>query len=171
MPSAIIDKAKEFTNKVIGTIDYSDSRQSNKQKVWKDHFISKIGEEAVYKTFSKFTNNVTEPDYKIYYEKDKSWDADLKVNNIGLAVKTQAKSSADKFGLSWTFQYGSYRKDIILDDPDAWVCFVQCNDINNKYNCIVYPPLQIKFIKFGEPRLQKLRGEKKVVYAQDNNMI
>jgi hypothetical protein len=168
---AIIEKAKEFTNQVIGTVDYSDSQQSNKQKVWHDHFISKIGEEAVYKIYTQFTDNITKPDYKIYHGKNKNWDADIKVNNVDLAVKTQTKSSADKFGLSWTFQWGLHRKDIILDQPDSWVCFVKCDDTNSRYNCIVYPAMQIKYIIFGEPKIARLRGEKKVVYAKDNNII
>ncbi|QSJ17601.1 hypothetical protein JYQ62_01595 [Nostoc sp. UHCC 0702] len=52
--------------------------------------------------------------------------------------------------------------------PDSWVCFVHCNDIDNSYNCIVYPPRLIEEIVFGEPKLAKLRGEKLVVYAKDN---
>ena len=167
-PSSIIEKAKLFTDEVIGTVDYSDSQQSNKRKIWQDHFISKIGEEAVYQVFSQFTDNLTEPDYTIYFGKNKSWDADLKVNANDLAVKTQTKSSADKFGLSWTFQCGKQRKDTILDQPESWVCFVQCDDSNTQYNCIVYPPIQIEEIKFGKPKLLKLRGEKLVVYAEEN---
>lgn len=85
-----------------------------------------------------------------------------------IASKTQTKSSADKFGLSWTFQCGKQRKDTILDQPESWVCFVQCDDSNTQYNCIVYPPIQIEEIKFGKPKLLKLRGEKLVVYAEEN---
>lgn len=167
----VVEKAEKFTNQVIGTVNYSDSRQSNQVKVWTDHFISKIGEEAVYEVLKKYTDNVVEPDYTIYEGKAKSWDADLKVNGIDLAVKTQSKSAANRYGLSWTFQSGGFRKDPILNRPNDWVCFVLCDDTNNSYNCTIYPPIQIKELVFGEPRLAKLKGEKKVVYAKDNNFL
>ncbi|BAZ18658.1 hypothetical protein NIES4071_105430 (plasmid) [Calothrix sp. NIES-4071] len=166
----VFEKIKIFTDQVIGTVNYKDSKQFNRIKVWKDYFIGKIGEEAVYAAFQRFTDNVTKPDYNIYHGKNKSWDADLKVNEIELSVKAQSKSSADKYGLSWTFQCGKYRRDIILDDLSAWVCFVKCNDTDDYYECVVYPPLQIKEIVFGEPKLARLRGEKKVVYAEDNGL-
>ncbi len=166
----VFEKIKLFTDQVIGTVDYQDSKQFNRIKVWNDYFIGKIGEEAVYAAFHQFTDNVTKPDYNIYYGRNKNWNADLKVNGIDLSVKTQSKSSANKYGLSWTFQCGKYRRDIILDDLSAWVCFVNCNDTDDYYECVVYPPLQIKEIVFGEPKLARLRGEKKVVYAEDNGL-
>ncbi|MEM7595672.1 MAG: hypothetical protein AAF383_29920 [Cyanobacteria bacterium P01_A01_bin.83] len=90
------------------------------------------------------------------------------IDGVDLAVKTQLKSSVNRHGLSWMFQYGRYRKDTILDEPEAWVCFVQCNYRDRSYDCIIYPPLQIKNIVFSEPKLAKLKSEKKVVYAKDN---
>lgn len=164
------EKAKKFAVAVINTVDYRDSSQSNKNKVALDHFISKIGEEAVFSVFSQFTTDITPPDYKIYEARRKSWDPDLMVEQEALAVKTQTKSSAEKFGLSWTFQCGGRRRDTILDMPEAWVCFVKCNDEDGSYNCIVYPPHQIKELTFGQPKLQKLRGEKLVVYAKNNGL-
>jgi hypothetical protein len=86
------------------------------------------------------------------------------VDGLGLAVKTQATSLARKFGLSWTFQAGTYRKDPILNNPNAWVCFVEFNETTRQ--CRVFPPYQIKELTFGEPKLEKLRGSKKVVYAE-----
>lgn len=167
---AIFEQIKLFTNQVIGTVDYKDSKQFNRIKVWKDYFIGKIGEEAAYAAFLEYIDDVTKPDYNIHYGKNKNWNADLKVNGIDLSVTTQSKSSADKYGLSWTFQCGKYRRDIILDDPSAWVCFVKCDDTDDYYKCVVYPPLQIKQVVFGEPKLARLRGEKKVVYAEDNGL-
>jgi hypothetical protein len=144
----IIEKARTFTNQVITTVNYLDSKQFNQTKVWQDHFISKIGEEAVYQVFAQFTEQIIPPDYTIYQGKNKSWAADLNVNGIDLAVKTQTKTSANKFGLSWTFQAGLFRRDRILDQPEAWVCFVQCDDTNKNYHCLVYPPMQIKTLMF-----------------------
>ncbi|RYZ83930.1 MAG: hypothetical protein EOP04_19005 [Proteobacteria bacterium] len=168
-PSArIIEKAKQFTDAVIGTVDYSDSNQSNKIKVWEDHFVSKIGEEAVAYTLRKLGCSVVGPDYGVYAQKDKNWNDDLTVDEENLAVKTQRKSSSMRYGLSWTFQSGSYRKDPILTKTDAWVCFVHCDDTNDEYRCVVYPPRQMGTLLLGGPKLARLIGSKKVVYANEN---
>jgi hypothetical protein len=167
--AGLILKAKNFARQVTPTIGspgggYRDSNQFNLQKIENDHFISKIGEEAVKIVFEQFERQVRGPDYQIYNGKQKSWDSDLYVDGLGLAVKTQATSLAQKFGLSWTFQAGSPRKDPILNNLAAWVCFVEFNEATQR--CRVYPPYQIKELTFGEPRLDRLKGSKKVVYAE-----
>jgi hypothetical protein len=167
IPKKKIDLAKEFAKAVVETTNYSDSNQYKKEKIEFDHFISKIGEEAVCKIFKNFTDSVTEPDYTIYMGNYKSWDSDLKVQNTTIAVKTQANSNAEKYGLSWTFQSSPNRTDPILNSKDAWVCFVECYD-DNEYKCKVFPPRQINELHFSEPKLDHLKGKKKVVYAKDN---
>jgi hypothetical protein len=166
--TGLVDKAKNFAKQVTPTVGssgngYRDTNQFNLQKIENDHFVSKIGEEAVRIVFEQCSRKVQGPDYQIYAGKQKSWDSDLYVDGLGLAVKTQATSLAKKFGLSWTFQAGSYRKDPILNNLEAWVCFVEFNEITRQ--CRVYPPYQIKELTFGEPKLDKLKGSKKVVYA------
>lgn len=160
---SILRKAKDFAMQVTATTNYTDSNQTSTAKITNDHFISKIGEEAAKGVLSKYAQ-VSGPDYTIYHGKAKSWDDDLYVNNIGLAIKTQKRSMAQRFGLSWTFQSGSTRCDTILKRPDAWVVFVEYDDIRGNI-CYVYPPFQMKELTLGEPVLQKLRGFKKVVYA------
>jgi hypothetical protein len=162
-------KAQEFAKQVTPTVGssgsgYRDTNQFNLQKIENDHFVSKIGEEAVRIAFEQYNRQVQGPDYQIYEGKQKSWDSDLYIDGLGLAVKTQSASLAKKFGLSWTFQAGAYRKDPILNNLNAWVCFVEFNEITRQ--CRVYPPYQIKELTFGEPKLEKLRGSKKVVYAE-----
>jgi hypothetical protein len=158
-----IQKAQEFAKKVAATTNYSDSNQLANSKITDDHFISKVGEEAAKKMLSRFAF-VEGPDYNIYEERQKSWADDLYVNNVGFAVKTQKRSAAKRYSLSWTFQSGQYRKDIILNKPEAWVVFVEYDDIVHNV-CFVYPPFQIKELKFGEPKLAYLKNHKKVVYA------
>lgn len=170
-------KAKEFAIKVAHTTNYSDTNQTDKQLVTDNHFVSKLAEEAVGEVFKRFTTNVTEPDYTIYYGKGKSWDHDLYVNGVGLAVKSMRKSTAYRMGnypsrLSWVFQDGGNRHDTVLKDPEAWVCFVEYDDMINsdgsRENAFyVYPPMQIKDLVFKEPIANKLKGLKKVVYATD----
>jgi hypothetical protein len=159
----ILQRAKNFAMQVTATTNYADSNQHSKAKITDDHFISKIGEEAAKQILSKYVQ-VAGPDYTIYHGKAKSWDDDLYVDGVGLAVKTQKRSAAQRFGLSWTFQAGPVRSDIILKKPDAWVVFVEYNDIIGSV-CYVYPPFQMKELKLGEPVLPRLKGFKKVVYA------
>ena len=162
----IVTKAKAFANAVVNTVDYSDSNQRVVSKIRHDHFISKLGEEAAKQVFIQRGNKVIGPDYSVYTGKEKNWDSDLLVNGTPLAVKTQTKSNARKYGLSWTFQQSALRRDPILDDPEAWVCFVECDE-RNAYRCTVYPPKKIKDLHFKSPRLQHLLGKKQVVYAND----
>jgi hypothetical protein len=159
----LTEKARKFAQNVYSTTNYSDSNQFSNQKIINDHFISKIGEEAVKKVLSAYAV-VDGPDYNVYDLKQKSWSDDLYVNKTGVAVKTQKRSAALKYSLSWTFQSGTNRRDIILDKPDAWVVFVEYNDLDS-HTCYVYPPFQIKELNFGEPRLDYLKQHKKVVYA------
>jgi hypothetical protein len=163
LDAVLEDKAKRFAQEVAATTNYRDSRQLSSAKIEHDHFISKLGEEAVRLVFEKFAKKVTGPDYAIYQKKQKSWEADLFVEGVPLAVKTQSSEAAKKYGLSWTFQAGSERRDPILERRDAWVCFVL---LESTLFAKVYLPYQIKNLKFSEPRLGKLKGSKLVVYAE-----
>ena len=162
-------RAKRFAEAVVGTTDYSDSNQSFREKIQQDHFISKLGEEAAKKVLQAY-GEVRGPDYRIYGAAAKSWAADLQVNGIELAVKTQAGSSAIKYGRSWTFQDGTTRRDAILDKPDAWVVFVVFDD-GQPYRFLVYPPYQLRELLFGAPKLAHLKGSKKVVYADSLPLV
>lgn len=166
IPKNLIVKATTFAEQVIPTINYRDSNQSNRKKIQNDHFVSKLGEEAVRLAFEQFGLIVKGPDYEIYQGKNKSWEEDLLVDDVALAVKTQKKSAALRYGLSWTFQSSGFRNDPILKTPHAWVCFVECDDTRN-YECKVYPPMQIKDLTFRDPKLAHLKGKKQVVYARD----
>jgi hypothetical protein len=163
----VISKAKKFAENVVGTVDYTDSNQSIKSKIQDDHFISKLGEEAVKKVFEERGSKVIGPDYTIYDGKKKSWSADLFINDIEVAVKTQKKSAAKKYGLSWTFQNSEIRKDPVLKNPEAWICFVECDDSNENFSCKVFPPKKMKSLTLKEPKLSHLKDKKKVVYADD----
>ena len=167
LPTDAVRRAHHFSLQVIATINYADSNQTDLNKIKDDHFVSKLGEEAATMVLCKY-GLVTGPDYAIYKDKLKSWTDDLFINNIGIAIKTQRKTNALKYGLSWTFQFSEKRKDIILNSPEAWVIFVEYDDTEpktNPYCCNVYPPFQIKQLTFKEPKLLKLKKAKKVVYA------
>jgi len=158
-----IDRAGTFADAVIHTVNYQDSNQSRNQKIRDDHFVSKLGEEAVRLVFEARKCTVDGPDYEIYTGKQKSWIADLKVNALDVAVKTQRRSTANRYGLSWTFQDSPRRRDPILLMPEAWVCFVVYEDLKTGFECIVYPLRKIKQLIFEPPRLPHLAGKKKTV--------
>ncbi|HSL46828.1 MAG TPA: hypothetical protein VK897_25550 [Anaerolineales bacterium] len=158
-----VDRTKAFADAVAETVNYDDSNQTKKKKIRDDHFVSKLGEEAVRLVFEARHCSVEGPDYTIYKAKEKSWVADLKVNALDVAVKTQRRSAALRYGLSWTFQDSPKRRDPILDMPDAWVCFVVYEDRKPGYECIVYPLRKIKQLIFEPPKLGHLAGKKKTV--------
>ena len=88
----LIVKAKIFAKQVTPTIGspgngYRDTYQSNLKKIENDHFVSKVGEEAVRIVFEQCSRQVRGPDYQIYDGKQKSWDSDLYIDGFALAVK------------------------------------------------------------------------------------
>ena len=166
LSSEAVARAAAFAEAVTETVNYRDSNQTIKKKIRDDHFVSKLGEEAVRFVFEQRDCTVEGPDYTIYSGKQKSWDADLKINDLDVAVKTQRRSAAKRYGLSWTFQDSPERRDPILDTPEAWVCLVVFEDLKDGYECVVYPLRRIKQLIFEAPRLSKLIGKKQAVYLE-----
>ena len=164
-PGAVA-RAKAFAEAVIDTVNYRDSSQTRRQKILDDHFVSKLGEEAVKFVFETRRCIVQGPDYIVYGSKQKSWAADLKINTLDVAVKTQRRSAANRYGLSWTFQDSPERRDPILSHPDAWVCLVVYEDRNPDFECVVFPLRKIKQLIFEKPRLRRLAEKKQAVYLE-----
>src|SRR4029078_2997408 len=96
LPVEAIGRARAFAQAVTGTVNYRDSNQTQKKKIEDDHFVSKLGEEAVRLVFEIRHCLVEGPDYTIYDRKGKSWAADLKINALEVAVKTQRRSAAKR---------------------------------------------------------------------------
>jgi hypothetical protein len=166
IPPKSVERAAAFADAVIATVNYRDSNQTAKKKIRDDHFVSKLGEEAVRMVFEARDCQVEGPDYNVYAGKGKSWEADLKVNGLEVAVKTQRRSAANRYDLSWTFQDSPERRDPILDMPEAWVCLVVYEDLKPDHECVVYPLRKIKQLIFEAPRLSKLAGKKQAVYLE-----
>ncbi len=162
-----ITKATCFADAVLATVNYTDTLQFNQQKIRDDHFVSKLGEEAVRRAFEQYGCQVQGPDYTIYTGRQKSWDSDLYVEGGALAVKTQRSSAAQRYGLSWTFQQSKFRTDPILAQPEAWVCFVEYHDLQEGCIFTVFEPLQIGELPLEAPRLARLVDKKVAVYAAD----
>lgn len=166
LPLEIVARAQAFAEAVTDTVNYQDSNQTKKEKIRDDHFVSKLGEEAVRLVFEARRCIVEGPDYTIYEKKQKSWVADLKVNALDVAVKTQRRSAAHRYDLSWTFQDSPKRRDPILAMPEAWVCLVVYEDLKPGCECVVYPLRKIKQLIFEAPRLSHLAGKKQAVYLE-----
>ncbi len=166
IPDETRERAFAFAKRVTETVNYHDSNQTVLEKIRDDHFVSKLGEEAVRILFQSRECLVEGPDYDVYEAKRKSWAADLRVNDLDVAVKTQRRSAANRYGLSWTFQDSPERRDPILDMPDAWVCLVVFEDLKEKTECVVYPLRKIKQLIFEAPRLGRLEGKKQAVYLE-----
>lgn len=161
-----VARAQAFADAVTSTVDYRDSNQTKLIKIRDDHYVSKLGEEAVRAVFIARDCNVEGPDYAIYQAEQKSWIADLKINFLDVAVKTQRRSAAKRYGLSWTFQDSPKRRDPVLETPEAWVSFVVFEDASPGFECVVYPLLKVKKLVFDPPQLEHLAGKKKVVYLE-----
>ena len=166
IPLEIVARAEVFADAVVETVDYRDSNQRKRQKIRDDHFVSKLGEEAVRLVFERRQCKVEGPDYTVYGGRQKSWAADLRVNALDVAVKTQRRSAANRYDLSWTFQDSPERRDPILSMPDAWVCLVVYEDMKPQYECVVYPLRRIRQLIFEAPRLRRLVGKKQAVYLE-----
>jgi hypothetical protein len=137
-----------------------------RKKIHDDHFVSKLGEEAVRLVFEQRHCTVKGPDYTVYAGKQKSWAADLWINDLEVAVKTQRRSAANRYGLSWTFQDSRQRHDPILGMPEAWVCLVVYEDLKATDECVVYPLRKVKQLIFEAPRLRRLLGKKQAIYLK-----
>ena len=166
LPPEAVSRARAFAARVTDTVNYCDSHQTELPKISDDHFVSKLGEEAVRLVFEARQCKVKGPDYSIYPGSEKSWTADLRINELEVAVKTQRRSAASRYRLSWTFQDSPRRRDPILSRPEAWVCLVVYEDLEKGYACLVYPLRKIKQLIFEAPRLSKLAGKKQAVYLE-----
>ena len=157
-----------FAEKVSITTNYSDCNQNNFDLKVYQHYIGKLGELAVY-LYLKKTHNITKPDFNIYEIKNKSWDSDLKIDNKHLSIKTQDIKSAKRFELSWTFQYiKNGRKDYSIKNNIIVIPTLYDNYYYHDLRIIIFPSINIKNIKFGEPKKQNLKGKKIIMYATDN---
>jgi hypothetical protein len=166
LPPEAVERARAFAEAVTATVNYRDSNQTRKKKIQDDHFVSKLGEEAVRLVFEARACAVEGPDYTVYEGKRKSWAPDLRINALEVAVKTQRRYAANRYDLSWTFQDSPQRRDPILSMPEAWVCLVVYEDLKPGYECLVYPLRKIKQLIFEEPRLGRLVGKKQAVYLE-----
>lgn len=101
-----ISKCKKFAQDVVGTnVDrYAERNQFDVDKIIDDIFVGKLAEYASYKLLLSRGKQVKEPDTQVYSARKKSFSADLTDGINHYHVKCMKKSTAERFGLSWSFQ-------------------------------------------------------------------
>lgn len=162
------DNVMKFAEQVSLTTNYSDCGQDNYNLKVYQHYIGKLGELAVY-LYLRDKVNITKPDFEIYHGKRKSWDSDLKSEDINISIKTQDFRSANRFGISWTFQYiKNGRADSSLREKHIVIPTLYDNTYYDRTRIIIFPSRKMEEIIFNEPKKESLKGKKLVMYAKDN---
>lgn len=160
-------KCLTFSKKVVDTnIDcYSRRNQNDKEKIVDDILTGKVAEIASEKLLTARGIEHSETDLNIYSVGGKSFDADLvgwtERHSWKFHVKCMKKENAERWGLSWSFQ----TKDPLVTDPDDDEHIILCEMLD-------YHTIDIKtvvrantlFNCWSDPKLDKLKGIKKVLY-------
>ena len=166
----LLDKTYIFAANSVKTSQdmYARRGQSDVNKIIWDIRNGKLAEEISYSLLSKNFPNLSAPDYQIYQAGQKSWDADLKNDKIQIAVKSQNKETAERFGLSWIF---SKNDTNVFDTNDQhhYACFVML-DLKRSYG-VLKAIVSIEWLKqnnlFKPLRKANLNSTKVAVYYDD----
>lgn len=170
-----IDQVTDFASK-IDTSFYAKRSQFDNEKRKQDQIVGKLGEIATYNFLKEKYPTLIPPCFEIFDKNQKSWDFDLKANNINLHVKSQNIVQSKKYGESWIFQKGNgvnrnYDKEIFDRlTPNQYVSFVLVD--LKKYEAEIKAIVELDFLHkkdlFKLPVLEKLRvANKMAVYFKD----
>jgi hypothetical protein len=112
-----------FADQICSDQDYMNymqhQRRADRWKVKQNIIDSKLPECAVndYLVSKGFPEQPNNPDFRIYDKRTKSWDPDLNYTlaqpwmsdscQVGIAVKSCTKETADKYGASYVFNIGT----------------------------------------------------------------
>ncbi|HLD91141.1 MAG TPA: hypothetical protein VI911_09030 [Patescibacteria group bacterium] len=155
-----INLCKQFAlDSVESSLDeYSKRNQSNKELIIQQIFEGKVAEFAVYQYYKDRQLDCTLPDISIYTKRKKSFSSDLQVGMYHIHVKSQNLSSQRRYGKSWLFQ----AKDPLFKKATEYDICVFCTVDEN----VVTIELKDQFVNltFSEPKLDKLKGNKKAFY-------
>jgi len=180
-----IKRCRLFAEKSVSTsIDqYARRRQTDPRTIQHQIQVGKTGELGVFNWLTRHSLHPTEPDFEIYDARHKSFAADMLLeepvtyssglvgkNVYDIHVKAQDMQSAERFGISWTFQYGTKvgsDSEIFKPDPTGYIAFA----LVNKNQVTLYGFTAVRTLHeynlFRDPKLAKLRGIKTVVYNDD----
>lgn len=169
-PEEIIS-ATLFSEKVIPTVTgyYKKRNQYDIEIIKHQTFIGKMGEFGARAWLINTGNPCSPINLDVTY--NKTFDADIIIReNIRCHVKSQDKISANKFGISWTFQFSGsgngHRDSEIFDNYAQNDIIIFCLvDSPKVYICAKINVYQLHELGlFGNPKKESLIGIKKVVY-------
>ena len=138
--------------------EYKKRNQYNKDKIINDIYIGKSAEFLVYNFLISKQKQLAPPDLTIYKKHKKSYDADLRLKDVNIHVKSHKVNG--NFPISWVFQ----KNDPLLlqrKDNDYLALVVMDKGVNNMYL------KKIKDVVFKEPVKESLRKTKLCVYESD----
>lgn len=161
IPADVREKCEKFAIECASTnkSEYAKRNQSNLSKIQQDIVVGKIGEWAVMQYLGE---GCSEPDFEIYIGKKKSFDADLVHNGVNVHVKSQSEKSAKLYGHSWLFQ----KRDPLYRKPNPTDLIVGVFVGDTHARIVMYG--NVGELKFGEPKVHQLRGNKVAIYLEDN---
>lgn len=118
--------SREFARRKVESGVYAQRNQTDEEKIYLDCRDSKLAEWAVYYWLSQWERLTPLEPPLMRLLRSPNWDADLKTTEYKIAVKNCPRWSAERYGLSWTFQQGRGH-DPILDirDENYKVVFVE----------------------------------------------
>lgn len=170
LSSDIIKMCQNFADLVVNTNvdEYSRRNQTDTEKIKQDILIGKLAEWGVYFIYlERGRKTVSVPDMSIYNRRNKSFDPDLNWGLYKLHIKSQSSISSQRYGSSWVFQ----SKDPLFDFCNEYDIVIGCRVDYEEDGAVVKILLEKPFknLNFGEPKLSKFGGNKKVVYLKDND--
>jgi len=164
-------KALKFAEDSVETSlkHYARRNQTNATKIKGDIYVGKVGEQLVHDYLKKYDPTITEPDYKVYKPREKTWAPDMHTDTYNVHVKTQSIESSNKYGISWILQYddaGKHRDKHLVNPQDNDLQVFTLVDVIKKHFhiCAVIP---IKFMVehlLDLPKLDYLQKTKRAVY-------
>lgn len=165
-------KCEKFANQQLDTSQdqYRRRNQSNPTRIVKQIADGKMGELLACAHMTRLGFECTDPDFAIYTARFKSFDADLISGDTHVHVKSQNRTSADKYGTSWVFQAGGRgvgHVDPCVKEGESWCIFVVVD--HETHSAEIHGPLDMVKVRphFKDPKLQHLVGIKKCIYLQD----
>ena len=159
----IIDFAEKCyrTNKA----EYKKRGQEDAQKIKQDIYYGKLAEWGVWLNYTDINQDCTKPDLAIYKGRNKSYGADMILNNAhNLHVKSQLLKQAERFGLSWMFQ----KNDPLVKNPLLSDYVVLCLTLNTNKVRVFEPIKAIDLLnKYKKPKKKELQSTKLALYGKD----
>lgn len=165
LTKADLVEARKFASSVFLStkMKYAEREQKSEKLIQKQAFEGKLAEIAVHKIISNKWIDITYPDMKVYYGKDKSYDADLQCMGMNLHVKTQNTLMMKRFGKGWMVQ----KNDPVVIKPQDNDYFVLTHINLKKYYVNIVAFVKCSDVYYIRPTVSALAKTKLVIQTQD----